>query len=92
MIEEYARCRGSDRAYDLVIMDLTVAGGMGGMEAASEILKEDADARLIVSSGYSAGAEMARYEELGFCGRLEKPFRAAELKKAIAAALVSTAG
>ncbi len=92
VIAEYARCQDSDRSYDLVIMDLTVAGGMGGMEAASEILKEDPDARLIVSSGYSAGAEMARYEELGFCGRLEKPFRAAELKKAIAAALVSTAG
>ncbi|MFT7221576.1 MAG: hypothetical protein ACI8Z1_003198, partial [Candidatus Azotimanducaceae bacterium] len=33
--------------------------------------------------GYSAGAEMARYDELGFTARLEKPFRASELKALI---------
>ncbi len=74
----------NDQRFDIVIMDLTVAGGMGGMEAAGEILKLDSEARLVVSSGYSEGAEMARFKELGFCARLEKPFRTTDLEKMIA--------
>ena len=64
-------------------MDLTVAGGMGGTVAAAEILEIDPNAKLVVSSGYSSGAEMARFRELGFSARLEKPFRAADLEKTI---------
>jgi len=35
-----------------VIMDMTIPGGMGGKEAVSEILKLDANAKVIVSNGY----------------------------------------
>ena len=82
-VAAYAKRFRKNERFDLVIMDLTVAGGMGGKEAALEILKVDSTARLIVSSGYSAGAEMARFRELGFSARLEKPFRTAELQKII---------
>ena len=74
-ISVYARKMEQGERFDLVIMDLTVAGGMGGRVAAGEILDIDPQARLVVSSGYSAGAEMARYKELGFCARLEKTFQ-----------------
>ena len=83
-IERYQARLEVGEPFDLVIMDLTVAGGMGGMEAANEILALHPEAQLVVSSGYSAGAEMARYRELGFCARLEKPFRAVELTRIIA--------
>jgi len=82
-ISVYARKMQQGERFDLVIMDLTVAGGMGGRVAAGEILGIDPQARLVVSSGYSAGAEMARYKELGFCARLEKPFRSADLESMI---------
>jgi len=82
-ISSYARKKQGGKAFDLAIMDLTVAGGMGGTVAAAEILEIDPNAKLVVSSGYSSGAEMARFRELGFCARLEKPFRAADLEKTI---------
>lgn len=83
-ISVYTKRLSNKEPFDVVIMDLTIAGGMGGMEAAGEILKIDPQARLVVSSGYSEGAEMAKFKELGFCGRLEKPFRTADLQKMIA--------
>ena len=82
-IAVYARKMQQGERFDLVIMYLTVAGGMGGRVAAGEILGIDPQARLVVSSGYSAGAEMARYKELGFCARLEKPFSSADLESMI---------
>ena len=82
-ISAYTRKKQGGKAFDLAIMDLTVAGGMGGTVAASQILEIDPNAKLIVSSGYSSGAEMARFRELGFCARLEKPFRATDLEKTI---------
>jgi CheY-like chemotaxis protein len=56
---------------------------MGGKEAAEKILAIDPTARLIVSSGYSAGSELARYQELGFAARLEKPFTLSKLESVV---------
>ncbi|MBL8960273.1 MAG: tetratricopeptide repeat protein, partial [Gemmatimonadetes bacterium] len=39
--------------FDLLIMDLTIPGGMGGRQAMAEILALDPDARAIVASGYA---------------------------------------
>ena len=62
-----------------VILDLTVPGGMGGVEAARQILAIDPEAKLLVSSGYSYDPVMAGYQKYGFCGAVAKPYRAAEL-------------
>jgi two-component system, cell cycle sensor histidine kinase and response regulator CckA len=69
--------------YDLIIMDLTIPGGMGGMEAMQKLLEIDPDARAIVSSGYANGPVMAHFEEYGFKGVLAKPYLAEELYKAV---------
>ena len=66
-----------------VIMDLTIPGGMGGKKAVSEILKLDANARVIVSSGYSNDPIMANHKEYGFCSAIVKPYQLKELAKAI---------
>ena len=65
------------------IMDLTVPAGMGGKEAAQQILAYDPGARLIVSSGYSNDPVMAQHAEYGFCAAVIKPYRCAELQKAL---------
>jgi two-component system cell cycle sensor histidine kinase/response regulator CckA len=62
-----------------VIMDLTIPGRMGGIEAASKILALDPTARLIVASGYSNDPVMAGYASYGFSEALRKPFRLEEL-------------
>lgn len=60
--------------YDLVILDLTVPGGMGGLEANRLILEHDPAAITIVTSGYSTDADIEKYMIHGFRGALPKPF------------------
>jgi PAS domain S-box-containing protein len=83
----YHRLREEGRPADLVIMDLTIPGGMGGQEAAKRLLEEDPDARLIVASGYSNDPVLAEYKTYGFRAAVAKPFSLKELRRAIAAAL-----
>ncbi|MRR54045.1 MAG: PAS domain S-box protein [Deltaproteobacteria bacterium] len=68
---------------DAVIMDLTIPGKMGGLEAAQRILELDREARLIVSSGYSNDPVMANYHAYGFAGFLIKPYRIDELSQVL---------
>ena len=71
----------SNNPYDVVILDLTIPGGIGGVETAKGILAIDPHAKIIVSSGYSTDPIMANYGEHGFKGRLAKPFQLAGLEK-----------
>ncbi|MBN2534043.1 MAG: PAS domain S-box protein [Spirochaetales bacterium] len=73
-IKEYKKARKSGNPFDLVIMDLTVRGGMQGMEAVHFILEYDPDARIIVSSGYSNAQIMANYKDYGIKAVIAKPF------------------
>ena len=73
-IEIYRKAYLSGKPFDLVILDLTVPGGMGGAKTISELLKIDPDVRAIVSSGYSNDPIMANYKDYGFCGIVPKPY------------------
>jgi two-component system cell cycle sensor histidine kinase/response regulator CckA len=63
----------------IVIMDLTIPGGMGGKEAARELLAFDPQAKIVVSSGYSNDPVMASYREHGFVAVINKPFKLEDL-------------
>jgi len=67
------------RPIDLLIMDLTIPGGMGGKEAAQEILAINPAAKLVVASGYSNDPVMAHYQEYGFAATIDKPFQIKDL-------------
>lgn len=43
----------AEKPYDVVILDLTVPGGMDGKEAINKLLEVDPEVKAIVSSGYS---------------------------------------
>ncbi|MEA3348936.1 MAG: ATP-binding protein, partial [Pseudomonadota bacterium] len=73
----------SDHPVDVIIMDLTIPGGMGGKDAIQEILKIDPEARAIVSSGYSNDPVMANYRQHGFKASIGKPFEMAQLNEII---------
>jgi two-component system, cell cycle sensor histidine kinase and response regulator CckA len=83
-VKVYADAQGSGRGFSLAIMDLTIAGGMGGAEAARAILDFDPAARLVVSSGYSNDPVMAEFRQHGFSAVLTKPYTIEGLKSVLA--------
>ncbi len=81
--EMYQEALDNGNPYNLVIMDLTIPGGMGGKEAVEAILDIDPAAKVIASSGYSTDPIMAKYLDYGFKGKLIKPFRLEDLQNEI---------
>ena len=69
--------------YHLVILDLAVPSGMGGEDAARQILAADPSACIAVSSGYADEPILADYKAHGLKGVIPKPFRLAELKETV---------
>lgn len=63
-----------NKPFGVVILDLTIPGGMGGTEVAGHILKMDPKARLIVASGYATDPVMENHQAYGFCAMLRKPY------------------
>ncbi|MBU1566291.1 MAG: PAS domain S-box protein [Proteobacteria bacterium] len=84
-IELYRESVRSKTPYLAVIMDLTIPGGLGGKQAAEQLLAAAPDAYLIVSSGYSNDTIMANYREYGFRGAIAKPYNMSEFEKVLAA-------
>ncbi|MFA4953868.1 MAG: CHASE4 domain-containing protein [Patescibacteria group bacterium] len=76
----YVQAVTDQRPFNLVIMDLTVPGGMGGREAVQKLHELYPDARVIVSSGYSDDASMAEYAQCGFIASLAKPYTMEQLE------------
>jgi CheY-like chemotaxis protein len=67
-----------------LILDLTVPGGMGGMQVIRKIREKDHDIPVIASSGYSEDPVMSEPGNFGFNGKLGKPFRRTELMNLMA--------
>jgi PAS domain S-box-containing protein len=91
-VEAYAQAQTAGKAFDVVVMDLTIPGGMGGKEAMEALLKIDPAVRAIVSSGYSSDPIMANYRAHGFRSRVAKPYRVADLAKSLRRVLEGTEG
>ena len=85
----YAGAMAEGRPYGLVIVDLQVAGGKGGLEMAAEILARDPGARILASSGNPQDPAMRRFHEWGFSGTMAKPYSLPQLNEALAAAFAS---
>jgi two-component system, cell cycle sensor histidine kinase and response regulator CckA len=82
-VELYKRALASGQAFDLLILDLTIPGGIGGREALRRIKMLDHDVKAIACSGYSADGVMSHYQEYGFSAALAKPFAVDDLIAAL---------
>jgi PAS domain S-box-containing protein len=83
----YRQALEAGASFDLVIMDLTIPGGIGGKEAVKDLLAIDPNVRAIVSSGYADDPVMANPTKYGFKGTVAKPYTARALRETVARAL-----
>ncbi|MCB2213703.1 PAS domain S-box protein [bacterium] len=79
----YQDAKESGMPFDVVIMDLTIPGGMGGEETIRKLREYDPDVRAIVSSGYSNDPVMAAHKDHGFCGVMAKPYLVNDLQRVL---------
>ena len=73
-VARYTEARTQNQPFDLVILDLTVRGGMGGLEALAALRALDPAVQAIVMSGYSRETILREHTAHGFAAALPKPF------------------
>lgn len=86
-LEKYQSAMAAGRRFDIVILDLTVRGGMGGLATIQKLLLIDPAVKAVVSSGYSDDAAIASYEKLGFKAFLKKPYDIDALREVLSKTL-----
>ena len=81
--EKYQRAHEAGAPFDLVLLDLTVPGGMGGIETLGKLRERDPAVRAVVSSGYADDPIMKDFETYGFVGAIAKPYDIKQLKQMV---------
>jgi PAS domain S-box-containing protein len=71
--------KNSETEVKAMIFDLTIPGGMGGLEAVEKIREIDLQIPVFVASGYSKDPVMNDPEKYGFTASIIKPFKMSEL-------------
>ena len=69
------------RPFKLAILDLTIPGGMGGVETADNLNELLPDLILVASSGYAQNPALVDFQSFGFDEVLVKPYRIPDLSK-----------
>ncbi len=73
-IERFQAALAQGRPFSMVILDLTVRGGVGGLEALRELRALDAGVKAVVISGYHDDPVLRHPQQHGFQAGLAKPF------------------
>lgn len=85
-IKLFQEAQATDHPFNLLILDLTIRGGMGGEEVLRRIRESAPSIPAIVSSGYTDDPLMTDCRSHGFQAALPKPFNQETLRAAIAEA------
>ena len=88
-LSRYREALACGARFDLVVLDLTIPGGMGGGEVMAELLRLDPEVVAVASSGYSDDPAMASPREHGFRGKLAKPYLREDVERMIDVVLPS---
>jgi DNA-binding NtrC family response regulator len=82
-MREFNAAREAGRPVNLIVLDLTIPGGMGGRQVIELIRKIDPAVPAIVSSGYSNDPVMANFSDYGFQAVVQKPYDVTQLSRVI---------
>lgn len=83
-LEKFQAARLAGAPYDLVFLDMTVPGDIGGIKTLEKIRVIDPQAIAIATSGYSASDVFSRHDRSNFHDFLPKPFQSEDLLRIIA--------
>lgn len=90
-VRAYQEARQNGRPFDLVILDLSIPNGMGGVRAMEKLRQLDPEVLAIVSSGYSDDPVMAKPASYGFAAVLPKPYEPADMIRLVKSVLAQRA-
>lgn len=86
-IKRYQESMDDERIFDLVILDLTIPNGLGGVRTMERLRQMDPNVLAIVSSGYSDDPVMAKPSAYGFSAVLPKPYEPSDLLRLVKSVL-----
>ncbi len=86
-IEESAKAAQAGAPFDVAILDLTIPGGMGGVEAAGALRAAYPGLLLVASSGYAQNPVLLNFRDFGFDQVLVKPYRIQDIAQLLATLL-----
>jgi CheY-like chemotaxis protein/nitrogen-specific signal transduction histidine kinase len=84
---EFRRANAEGRPFDLFLLDITIRGGMGGLETLAELRRLTPKVLAIATTGYAAEAAVSELQRRGFARVITKPFLLHELYATIKAVL-----
>jgi DNA-binding NtrC family response regulator len=82
-LKEFSAAKESGKPFSLLVFDLTVPEGLGGLATIEAIRKTDARTPAIVCSGYSSDPVMANFEKFGFQAAVAKPYDVARFTETV---------
>jgi len=82
-LNEYRRSLEENDPYDLVFIDMGDSDSIESTELLKKLKKYNSCIRTIATSGYSDHPAVSNYQNLGFSGKLIKPFRLNKVKSEI---------
>lgn len=71
---QFRKAKRDGKPFDVVLIDATISGGKGGVDALELLRRADPNVCAVIMSGYSHTGVMAEWRELGFRSALKKPF------------------
>ncbi|MHA1721382.1 MAG: PAS domain-containing hybrid sensor histidine kinase/response regulator [Promethearchaeota archaeon] len=81
ILVDFQKAEKQGKKINLVFLDLTIPGGIGGKEAVKILRKHYPELKIIVFSGYSNDQVIANFKDYGFDDYLEKPFSIKQLQE-----------
>lgn len=82
-VDRAGRAIEAGSPFDLAILDLTVRGGTGGVEALRLLRQLDPKVKAIVMSGHVSSELLREYSRYGFQDVLQKPFDADHVERVL---------
>ena len=91
-VAAYQRAQAAGQPFAVVILDYTIPGGMGGLEALARLRAIDPQVTALISSGYANNPVVADWAYYGFSGVVAKPYTIAQLQEALHNVLSGSSG